>query len=340
MSLAVLKQLCYMLSIAALSFIFAKRNGFGQVQSTFASRLLLYFVNPCLILNSFITPYSTERMAGLILAVVMGIIMHLAFTILATLTRRGGGLAALDRIGIVFTNCGFIGIPLINGALGSKAVFYLMGYIAVFNIYIWIYGARQVGAPTNPLKVLTNPNVLSVIAGVALFCLPTMPQEVTKPISYIGEANTALSMILLGMLFAEYTSSRHGKNGSGSRMARRVAAEGALRMAGASIIAVLLTAAAWHLPIIKHSEIVRQVLIVSCIAALCPIGMSVSTFACVFCNGEGKPFSSNNRDGYIEEQEGDISPSAYSSLLVLSTSAISVITIPLFVRLTEILMNI
>lgn len=338
MSAAVLKQLLYMLSIAAMSFAFSRRNGFGEVQSAFASRLLLYFVNPCLILNSFITPYSVERMKGLALAVAMSLALHLLFTALAILTRRQGRkgkkadpLIPLDRIGIVFTNCGFIGIPLINGALGADAVFYLMGYIAVFNVYIWIYGAQEVGAPRNPLKVITNPNVLAVIAGIALFLLPTIPPSWTRPLSYIGEANTALSMILLGMLFAEFVGAQNYSNKTHkSSIFSRAAKVVLLRMAVMAAVAVLLTAAAWHF--VPHTQEVHRVLVVCCIAALCPIGMSVSTFACVFCGTERE--AKGGEDG-----AKGISPSAYSSLLVLSSSAVSVITVPLFVRLAEILMK-
>lgn len=250
-------------------------------------------------------------------------------------------LAGLDRIAIVFTNCGFIGIPLINGALGQDAVFFLMAYIATFNIYVWIFGAHEVSAPTGVLKVLTNPNVLSVIAGVLLFCLPavlgmpgrTIPSQWLKPLDYISDTNTALSMILLGMLFAQFVASPHEHMG---RTYRRAALVAVLRMAAASLLAVLLTAAVWHLALSSRYAAnsgtgdysmtlttVHTVLMVCCIAALCPIGMTASTFACVFC-GEG--------------EEGGISPQAYSSLLVLSTSAVSVVTIPLFVRVAEGLM--
>lgn len=333
MSAAVFKQLCYMLAIAALSFAFSRRNGFGSVQSAFASRLLLYFVNPCLILYSFITPYSKERMKALALSAAVSLALHLLFTALAILTRRKNTgkapdiLIPLDRIGIIFTNCGFIGIPLINGALGGDAVFYLMGYIATFNVYIWIYGAGEVGAPRNFMKVITNPNVLAVIAGFALFCLPAVPASWTRPLAYIGEANTALSMILLGMLFAEFVSSapQHRGGGAFSRAAMVVF----LRMAVMSSAAVLFTVAVWHFA--PHTDIVHTALMVCCIAALCPIGMSVSTFACVFCGGKGGEGS--------KEEVNDISPAAYSSLLVLSSSAISVITIPLLVHLAEVLMK-
>lgn len=344
MSLAVLKQLGYMLVIAAMSFVFSRRNKFGQVQSAYASRLLLYFVNPCLILHSFITPYSTERAQGLALSAAVSLAIHLTFTAIAILARpkhrigyapnhngasAGRGetqsaqniLASLDRVGVVFTNCGFIGIPLINGVLGGEAVFYLMGYIAVFNVYLWIYGAHEVGEKVNIKKLLTNPNVLAVIAGIALFCLPTIPSEWRKPLTYIADANTPLSMILLGMLFAQYTNTRQsGRNGA--HIARRVVLAGVLRMAVLSAAAVAITAAVWRF--VPHTDMTHIVLMVCCIAALCPVGMSVSSMSCVFYGGA---------------DAGGISPAAYSSLLVLSTSAAAVITIPLLVRLAEILMK-
>lgn len=318
MGSAVFKQLCYMLLIAAMSFAWSGRNKFGEVQSAYASRLLLYFVNPCLIFNAFLVPYSNEKMIGLAISIAVSVAMHLAFTLLAILIRRkkeGDILIPFDRIGLVFTNCGFIGIPLISGALGQEAIFFLVGYIAVFNVYIWIYGAKEVNAPMSVLKIITNPNVLAVVFGIALFCLPVkLPQAVSQPLFYIGQANTALSMILLGMLFAQFMSEKHHTHGT----YRRVAQVAAGRMVILSFAAVIITALAWQF--VPHTQTARSALMACCIGALCPIGMSVSTFACVFAR--------DNADG--------ISPRSYSSLLVLSTSAISVITIPLFVRLAEV----
>lgn len=349
MSVVVFRQLFYMLVIAALSFAFSRKNKFGSVQSAYASRLLLYFVNPVLILRSFLVPYSKDRLMGLLLSVAVAVVMHLLFTVLAMAAvkrhHRDDKVAGLERIAIVFTNCGFIGIPLINGALGQEAVFYLMGYIAVFNVYIWIFGAHEVGAPMNLFKVLTNPNVLAVIAGAVLFCLPCeLPLVVRQPLAYIGDANTALSMILLGMLFAQFVDTPHEHIKTAYR---RTAFIAVLRMAVSSLLAVMLTAAVWQ--VVPHSEMIHTSLVTCLIAALCPVGMSVSTFACVFCGTETERMPPSAPKGCIEGRQGasslssgkdgiGVTPQAYSSLLVLSTAAASVAAIPLCVRLAEVLM--
>ena len=44
------------------------------------------------------------------------------------------------RFGAVFSNCGYMSLPLQNALLGADGVFYGATYIAVFNIVMWTYG--------------------------------------------------------------------------------------------------------------------------------------------------------------------------------------------------------
>lgn len=316
MSLAALKQLSIMLVIAAMAFAFSKRMGFDERDSRFVSRLLLFFVNPCLIVSSFNIPRSADKARALALSALASVAVHLLLTALASLSVRSRdegkrSLDALDHVGIVFTNCGFIGIPLIRGMLGDEGVFYLMGYMVVFNIYLWIYGERQMTGRSNIKKTLSNPNVIASLAGLALFALPVrLPEFIALPLAHISDTNTALSMILLGMLFAEFSSrARPGERPPIARVAKTCA----LRLVASSVISLALVCAVYRLlPTVPR---IRETLLVVLIASLCPVGMSVSTFACVF----GKD-------------------SSYSSLLVVASSVASVATIPLFVQAAERLM--
>jgi predicted permease len=307
----VFKQLVVMMLIAALSFIFARRNKFGDAERQFLSRLLLYFINPCLIVNAFNIPFSYKKLQQLFVVIVICIAVHLLLTAVVTVCIRskddaGRKLDGLDRIGTVFTNCGFIGIPLINGVFGPDGVFYLMGYIVVFNVYLWIYGEYQMSGRVNILKVITNPNILAVAAGLVLFCMPfTLPVLIARPLALISDLNTALSMILLGMLFAGF------KKTAGSAMyTARVVKVVVLRLVVSSFVVFGFLYAVYCLfPGIAD---IREILFVVYIASLCPVGMSASTFACVF-----------NKDA------------SYTSLLVSITSVLCIITVPLFVKFAE-----
>ena len=303
MSLTVAKQLLTMLIICLLAFLFAKRNKFGDRESQFVSRLLLYFVNPCLIINAFNFSFSMEKLQQLGFVIALSFAVHLLFTLVVMIFLRD----EIERLGVIFTNSGFIGIPLIRGVFGSTGVFYLMGYLAVFNIYLWTFGEYRMSHRFSLKKIITNPNVIAVTVGIILFCLPfQLPSVIASPLGYISDLNTALSMVLLGMLFASY------KNESGSSYSVGVIRVTAMRLVVCSLVTVALVVLVWKLfPTVPN---MREMLFVVLIASLCPIGMSVSSFACIF-----------GRDA------------SYAGLMVTATSVGCVVTIPLFVKVAELL---
>ncbi|MCD7957486.1 MAG: AEC family transporter [Lachnospiraceae bacterium] len=47
---------------------------------------------------------------------------------------------AVERFAVIYSNCGFIGIPLVQSILGSEGVLYLTAYMTVFNIFSWTHG--------------------------------------------------------------------------------------------------------------------------------------------------------------------------------------------------------
>jgi malate permease and related proteins len=311
----VFKQLIIMMLIAALSFIFSRKNKFGEAESQFLSKVLLFFINPCLIINAFNMPYDAQKMKRLVFVIFVCIGVHLLLTLVATAAvhsknEAGRMLDGLDRIGVVFTNSGFIGIPLVNGVFGQSGVFYLMGYIVVFNVYLWIYGEYLMTGRINWKKVVTNPNVIAVAAGILLFCLPfTLPEIIAKPLSLIADLNTALSMILLGLLFAGFH-----KPAGGASYVPRVIKVSVIRLIVSSFVILAFLYAVYRL--FPGVADLRKMIFVIYIASLCPVGMSASTFACVF-----------NKDA------------SYTSLIVSVTSVLCIVTVPLFVKLAELLLK-
>ena len=99
----------------------------------------------------------------------------------------------------------FIGIPLIRGVFGDEGVIFLMGYLAIFNILVWTYGYYQLSGKINLLKVITNPNIIAVLFGILLFCMPfTLPEVIARPLSMVADTNTAVCMVLVGVLLADF----------------------------------------------------------------------------------------------------------------------------------------
>ena len=63
MYLLVIKQIIIMLIIAASSFAISKSFKFGKTELQFVSKMLLLYINPCLILSHFDLDYDVEKLA-------------------------------------------------------------------------------------------------------------------------------------------------------------------------------------------------------------------------------------------------------------------------------------
>lgn len=329
MHLTVARQLLVMALIVIISFFFSRKNKFGPAASQYLSRLLLYVINPCMIVSTFDVEYSGDKLKSLGLAIGVSFVFHLAMILLATLVfarksslqGQDAGRDSLSKIGIVFTNSGFIGIPLINGVFGSEGVFYLMGYILVFNVLLWVWGEWLMTGTMRPLKILTNPNVLACAAGLGVFCAPVkMPYVVMEPLKMIGACNGAASMILLGLLFASFggakeKSAQSQESGASVKaFAKPLARDVFLRLVVCPL--VLLGATLFAMRAFNSVGQIQLIMSVLFIAASCPVGMSVSSFAVVF------------------KKDAD-----YASLLVAASSAACVVTIPLLVALLELFLR-
>ena len=313
MSILVFKQLCYMMVVVLVAFVFSKKFKFGKEEISFASRTLLYLVNPCMLLSSFDIPYDSNKIKGLAVMIGLCLLVHLAMMVAACIfirsrTPEGKELDGIDRVGVIFTNSGFIGIPLINGVLGREGVFYLMGYLVNFNILLWIFAPLALGCKFDIKKIIFNPNVIAVTAGFVLFCIPgTLPDLLAKPVGYIGQMNTALSMILLGMIFADFK-----KGEVKHSLAIRAAWTCLVRLVICPLAALAVIALLSGL--LAGFEDGHLMTVTAYIAALCPAGMSITSLAVVF-----------KKDAH------------YAGFIVALTSALCVLGTPALIYLAQLL---
>lgn len=174
------------------------------------TNLLLYIVSPVLIINSFLRKFSWARltMFGLeffcvLLVFILGIIIaNLIFS--SKLIKQPVKRNAL-RFSLVYSNCGFVGIPLIQAIVGNGGVFYSVPYLILQNIFIWTHGAAMYQgkvkkSQTQMLKsALLNPNIIASIVGLIIFIAQIpLPEVLTTTFDYITALNMPLSMIIIG----------------------------------------------------------------------------------------------------------------------------------------------
>ena len=304
MALIVMQRISTMFIIIIVGFICFRTKLVTKKGGKDLSNILMYVVNPMLLLFAFQRKFSIEALRGFLIAFVVSMIA-IAIGIAAAniLIRRNSEDRPLEKYALVYTNCGFFGIPIINSIYGMEGVFYLSAFITAFNIYNWSHGISLVegsdeGRPIKEvLRHLINPTTVTTILGFVLFiCNIEIPKGIGSGFQYIADMNTPLAMLIAGIALAQNNMQDIIKN---------------KRLIHIIILKLLIVPAITIIPlrVIDIPEIIKVVLT---IALACPTAASINAFALRFDKN-----------------------SAYSSQIFSITTIGSALTIPLFMLLYQ-----
>lgn len=176
------------------------------------NNFVLYIVTTTVIIKSFYREFDPDMLKGLIVAIVLAVTSHLLNILIAHLVIRDKDKQkqSVLRFASVFSNCGFMAIPLQSALLGDEGVFYGAVYIAVFNIMCWTYGLILMSGDKKNLsvkKIFLNPGVVGVTTGLIIFLTSVkLPDIIYMPISYVAALNTPLPMFIIGFMLWEILS--------------------------------------------------------------------------------------------------------------------------------------
>lgn len=177
--------------------------------------VVLYFVTPCMLIKSFMDiPFSIEKLKELLLALLISLLIHVGMILLSFPLIRDAddSRQRMLRFAMIFSNAGYMGLPLQQALLGSDGAFFGSAYIAVFNITVWTYGLFLMSGnkkDISPKKALLSPGVIGVAIGLVLFLLPlvwegfTLPAILASPVGHLAALNTPLPMLIIGYYLAD-----------------------------------------------------------------------------------------------------------------------------------------
>lgn len=182
------------------------------------SSLVLQIVNPVTIFMAYQREFDSKLLKGLLISFFLSAIAFLvAIMISYTFVRKKEGREYdIERFTSVYSNCGFMGIPLISALLGLEGVFYLTAFLTIFNLLAWTHGVIQISGVRDPKSIksaLRSPAVISIFIGLVSFLLRAfLPAEWSqvfsesmfmKVLEYISQLNTPLAMIVAGASIAQ-----------------------------------------------------------------------------------------------------------------------------------------
>lgn len=179
-------------------------NDTGAAQMT---DLLLYAVTPCVVINAFCRPFDPRTARSIAVFALAGAAVMIFSIVCGRLIYRKGedSAKAVQRFAMVFSNCGFMGIPLAGAVCGEDGTLLASVFVVIFNLFQWTYGlALMSGEKLSVRRALLNPCIIGLAVGLPLFLLPvSLPSFLQNTVGMMANLNSPLAMIVIGTHLAK-----------------------------------------------------------------------------------------------------------------------------------------
>lgn len=193
------------------------------------SKLIICLGQPMMIVGALLSKdFGWELLREGLFYTVIGFLIHPVMALCALLA--GKGYRDLDERKIstfatIFTNCGFIGFPILEAVFPGKGAFYGAFFVIGFHVYIWTIGILILSRGRDdirltPKKALLNYGTIPCAIGLGLYLLKAVAPDVllgnssvlTRFCNYFGDLCMPISVLVTGALLATQNFGKMLKN--------------------------------------------------------------------------------------------------------------------------------
>lgn len=306
-SLLLMQQITELFLMIFMGYVIVKARLLKGEDSKVISKIVLYLIIPCVIINAFQVDYTSEKVQGLLLAFAASVMLQVLLLIIVWGAGRMG-LNEVEKASVYYSNAGNLIMPIVTFVLGQEWVLYGCVFMSVQIVFVWSHGkwvlSRQ--SKIDWKKILLNINMVAVFAGVFLFFTKIrLPQILNQTFGSVGSMIGPASMMVTGMLIAEMSLKDIFTNG-------RVYFITFLRLIAVPVVALLLLKVSG---LVNGSPDGKKLLLIVFLAVITPSASTITQMCQVYGND-----------------------SQYASAINVMTTLFSIVTMPLMVLLFQMIL--
>lgn len=198
-----------LLIMIGAGYFMAKKGMMDSHTNTQMSKMIVNVFNPMLILS------SAANSAGLVPLRTIGLVGIIALGMFAVFITAGMVLSPFfDKVPeqrkifqemFVFSNLGFIGIPVVSSILGEEYVVYVTEFLLIYTIVFYTYGVALMDGKfsLSSLKSMCNPGTISGLTALLIIvCGIQLPDFIKTAITYLGNVTSPMALVAVGFTLA------------------------------------------------------------------------------------------------------------------------------------------
>ena len=307
-SILLMQQIVQLFLMIFMGYLIVKTGLVRDDDSKVLSKIILYLIVPCVIINAFQVDYTTDTVKGLLIAFAASVMTQVILLVVISVAGKLLHLNEVEVASVYYSNSGNLIVPIVTFILGQEWVLYGCVFMSVQLVFLWTHCKKIISreASYDWKKIILNINMISIFIGVILFFTKIrLPEIIGNTLASVGTMIGPASMIVTGMLFAGMTLKQIFAN-------KRVYFITFLRLIAVPLIALML---------IKLSNLAsfsadgNKIMLIVFLAIITPSASTVTQMCQVYGND-----------------------SRYASAINVMTTLLSIITMPVMVMLFQMIM--
>ena len=304
-SILLMEQIIQLFLMIFMGYLIVKVGLVKDEDSKVLSKIILYLIIPCVIINAFQVDYTMDTAKGLLLALAASVMTQVLLLIIISIAGKLLHLNEVEIASVYYSNSGNLIVPIVTFILGQDWVLYGCVFMSVQLIFLWTHCKKIISRESSYdwKKIVLNINMISIFIGVVLFFAKIhLPEILNNTLGSVGSMIGPASMIVTGMLFA-------GMNLKQIFADKRVYFVSFLRLIAVPLLALVMIKIS-HLAMFSTDG--TKIMLIVFLAIITPSASTITQMCQVYGND-----------------------SRYASAINVMTTLFSIITMPLMVMLFE-----
>ena len=305
-SILLMEQITELFLMIFMGFLIVKTGLLKDDDSKVLSKIVLYLIIPCVIINAFQVDYTMDTVKGLLIALAASVMLQIILLIIISAFGKLLHLNEVEIASVYYSNSGNLIVPIVTFILGQEWVLYGCVFMSVQLVFLWTHCKKILSREPSYdwKKIILNINMISIFIGVILFFTRIhLPEIIGNTLSAVGSMIGPASMFVTGMLFAGMNLKQIFAN-------KRVYFISFLRLIAVPLFSLILLKIS-HLASLSADG--NQIMLIVFLAVITPSASTVTQMCQVYGND-----------------------SRYASAINVVTTLFSIITMPLMVMLFQI----
>ena len=192
-SILLMQQIVQLFLMIFMGYLIVKTGLVRDDDSKVLSKIILYLIVPCVIINALQVDYTTDTVKGLLIAFAASVMTQVILLVVISVAGKLLHLNEVEVASVYYSNSGNLIVPIVTFILGQEWVLYGCVFMSVQLVFLW----------THCKKIILNINMISIFIGVVLFFTKIrLPEIIGNTLASVGTMIGPASMIVTGMLFA------------------------------------------------------------------------------------------------------------------------------------------